>query len=208
MPDKVTAEQRINLLSELEREAVVSQQSLAKRLAVSAGLINALMKRAVRKGLVKVKTAPRKRYAYYLTPRGLGEKSRLVAKYLEDSLSFFRLAKQEYADLFSGARAQGATRFILIGRGELADIAAIAARETGVNLIGVFDRDANIGDISDLPVIRDISGVEAGCALVLTASRSPQAEFDGAGELFPDHPVLAPGFLKLSPPSSSETAER
>ena len=47
----------------------------------------------MKKGFVKAKAAPYKRYAYYLTPKGFNEKSRLVAQYLEVSLDFFRTAR-------------------------------------------------------------------------------------------------------------------
>jgi DNA-binding MarR family transcriptional regulator len=85
----------IEFLTSLEEGTVISQMTLSQRINVSVGLINALIKRAVRKGYVKVKSAPYKRYAYYLTPKGFAEKSRLVAQYLEISLGFFRQARQE-----------------------------------------------------------------------------------------------------------------
>ena len=50
---------------------------LKHELGVSVGLINTLIKRAVKKGLVKVREAPYKRYAYYLTPHGFAKKVRL-----------------------------------------------------------------------------------------------------------------------------------
>src|SRR3546814_3103683 len=84
----------------IERGEVVTQVALKQRIGVSVGLINALLKRSVHKGYVKVRKVPYRRYAYYLTPQGFGEKSRLVAKYLETSLSFFREARSQYAELF------------------------------------------------------------------------------------------------------------
>src|SRR3546814_6516309 len=93
----------LDFLTAIERGEVVTQVALKQRIGVSVGLINALLKRSVHNGYVKVRKVPYRRYAYYLTPQGFGEKSRLVAKYLETSLSFFREARSQYAELFERA---------------------------------------------------------------------------------------------------------
>ena len=100
MADKTGLQIEFDLLSALERREVVTQPALAKRLSISVGMVNALLKRAVHKGLVKAKAAPYKRWAYYVTPEGFQEKSRLVAQYLDASLAFFRMARREYRVLF------------------------------------------------------------------------------------------------------------
>ena len=116
MADKIGLQTELELLSALERREVVTQPALAKRLSISVGMVNALLKRAVRKGLVKAKAAPYKRWAYYLTPEGFEEKSRLVARYLDSSLTFFRMARREYRLLFLGGQRAGFRRFVLVGR--------------------------------------------------------------------------------------------
>ena len=123
LADKIGIQTEIELLAALERREVVTQPALAKRLSISVGMVNALLKRAVRKGLVKARAAPYKRWAYYLTLEGFEEKSRLVARYLDSSLAFFRMARREYRLLFLGGRRMGFRRFVLVGRGEVADIA-------------------------------------------------------------------------------------
>src|SRR3546814_9139172 len=75
-----------------------TQRTLATRMGVALGLAKALLKRCAAKGLVKIQNAPARRYAYYLTPKGFAEKSRLVAEYLETSLHFFRGARSQYEE--------------------------------------------------------------------------------------------------------------
>src|SRR3546814_11880534 len=67
-------------------------------MGVALGLANALLKRCAAKGLVKIQNAPARRYAYYLTPKGFAEKSRLVAEYLEPSLHFFRGSRSQRSE--------------------------------------------------------------------------------------------------------------
>ena len=57
--------------------------------------------------------APARRYAYYLTPQGFAEKSRLTVRYLSDSFSFFRMAKSDCAHIFELAKARGFARLVL-----------------------------------------------------------------------------------------------
>ncbi len=80
----------LGLLTAVEANSQLTQRSAAKELGVALGLVNAYLKRCIRKGLIKVKQAPANRYAYYVTPKGFAEKSRLTVEYLSVSLAFFR----------------------------------------------------------------------------------------------------------------------
>ena len=193
---KVPAE--LDFLASLEQGEVVTQMRLSKRVAVSVGLINALLRRAMHKGYVKAKSAPYKRYAYYLTPKGFAEKSRLVAEYLEVSLAFFRTARMEYGELFARASATGARRFALVGGGELAEIALLAAREAEIDIAFVLDRETNKDRVHGIPIARSprqLSGVDA---VVITDSRAPQQTFDSMREYFSEAQILAPDLLRIA----------
>lgn len=127
------------LLTSVEREAQISQRRLANELGVALGLVNLYVKRCVRKGLIKVQQAPSRRFAYYLTPKGFAEKSRLTSDYLMWSLTFFRRARAECAQAMRTAGGRGWRRMALAGGGDLAEIAAMAATEAGVEIVGVLD---------------------------------------------------------------------
>src|SRR5882757_2790655 len=96
------------------------------------GLVNAYLKRCITKGLVKVSGAPARRYAYYLTPHGFAEKSRLTVEYLSESFSFFRLAKADCTQVFDAAKASGFSRLVLAGKSDLAEIAILCAVDAAV----------------------------------------------------------------------------
>src|SRR5690242_18429128 len=85
----------VRLLSAIERDSGLTQRRLSQELGIALGLANTYLKRCVRKGLVKMGQVPMRRYAYYLTPKGFAEKSRLTAEYLTVSLDFFRRARRE-----------------------------------------------------------------------------------------------------------------
>lgn len=194
LPDKTNIETELAIMAVLERGETISQKTLSQRLSVSVGLVNAFLKRVTKRGYVKAKAVPYRRWAYYLTPKGFTEKSRLVATYLEGSLTFFRKARQEYAEIFAQLRAAGRQRVMLVGGGELAEIALLSAREAEIEVVGLFDRETNADGFQGLPVLRDIEPLED-VVLVITASRKPQ-EIYGA-MLSHGKTVVAPSFLHI-----------
>src|ERR1700760_1175383 len=106
-PSKANEGNRIVLgvLNSVE-DGSTSQRRIAAELGVALGLVNAYLKRCVMKGLVKVSEAPARRYAYYLTPNGFSEKTRLTIEYLSFSFSFFRQAKADCSHVFEVAKAR------------------------------------------------------------------------------------------------------
>jgi DNA-binding MarR family transcriptional regulator len=129
----------LGLLESVERDGAKSQRRLATELGIALGLVNAYIKRCINKGLVKVTQAPAGRFAYYLTPHGFAEKSRLTVEYLSYSFSFFRQARADCSAVVDQARARGFSRVVLAGRSDLAEIAAICALESSVKIVAVVD---------------------------------------------------------------------
>ena len=129
----------LGLLESVERDGAKSQRRLAGELDIALGLVNAYIRRCIKKGLVKVTQAPAGRIAYYLTPSGFAEKSRLTIEYLSYSFSFFRQAKADCSAVIEAARARGFSRVALAGRSDLAEIAAICGLESNVKIVAVVD---------------------------------------------------------------------
>lgn len=177
---KLTDRATLSLLSVLEDDGHTTQRGLAARIGVALGLTNSLLKRAVHKGLVKVKDVPAKRLAYYVTPKGFSEKSRLVGEYLTTSLTFFRQARDEYTELYHQAQVRGHERIALYGMGELAEIALISAQEAQTELCGMVQRGSNQASFSGLPVFNSLEAALADNidAVVITTVDAPQAAYD------------------------------
>jgi DNA-binding MarR family transcriptional regulator len=188
----------LEFLTAIERGEVVTQMMLTKRIGVSIGLINALLKRGMHKGYVKARKMPFKRYAYYVTPKGFSEKSRLVAAYLDNSLAFFRRARSQYAEIFERARKTGMSRLILVGAGDLAEIAVLAAWGEGVTLEAIVNPEANQDQRYGLKVIRSLDEIGPVDAVVITESRAPQKAYEDMRERFSEAHVLAPALLKIT----------
>jgi DNA-binding MarR family transcriptional regulator len=177
----------LGVLDAVERDQHVTQRLVASELGIALGLANAYLKRCVRKGLVKVSQVPRRRYAYYLTPQGFAEKSRLTASYLAHSLSFFRNARSQLAAIFVEASARGHRRLALLGDGDLAEIALLVAREGCVEIAGVVKRPLSDTD----PLLLGVEGV------LITDLVDPRTAYDTAIERFEALRVYTPAVLRL-----------
>ncbi|MGQ0810058.1 MAG: winged helix-turn-helix transcriptional regulator [Nitrospiraceae bacterium] len=125
------------LLSEVERDAAVTQRSLATKLGVALGLTNLYLKRLARKGYIKITTIPKHRIQYLLTPRGIAEKSRLTYVYMQYSLSYYRDMRQRLKDVLASLAAAGVKRIVIYGTGELAELSYLSLREMNLTLVGV-----------------------------------------------------------------------
>lgn len=206
---KLSDRATLSLLSVLEDDGHATQRGLAARIGVALGLTNNLLKRAVRKGLVKVKDVPAKRFAYYVTPKGFSEKSRLVAEYLTTSLTFFRQARDEYTDLCQQALDLGHKRIALYGAGELAEIAILSAQGVEAELCAMVHIGANQAHFSGLPIYATLEGaLEQGVdAVIITSTDAPQAAYDHVVEHIGAERVFAAPMLHISKNSTKNGAK-
>lgn len=125
------------VLDVVSREPMVTQRRLSRELGVALGVANAVLRRCVTKGLIKIQQAPIRRYGYYLTPLGFTEKSRLTIEYLNLSFHLFRRAREQFSVIFADLAQAGRRRVLLAGEGELAEIAELSARDGKVEIVGV-----------------------------------------------------------------------
>jgi hypothetical protein len=195
----------LGVLAAVEREPQVTQRRLSSDLGIALGLANAILKRCVRHGLIKISQAPLNRYTYYLTPTGFAEKTRLTLEHLRYSFNLFRDARTQYSALFALLAAQGLRRVALLGVSELAEAAQLSAREAGVSIVSVYDRAyADVAHVG-IPVVRSLAALAGQVdALALTDMRAPNAvlaEAYAACESFglDRSRVLVPVLLAVTP---------
>ena len=198
MSEHMKLKAELDFLTAIERGEVVTQMTLKQRIGVSVGLINALLKRAVNKGYVKVRRAPYKRYAYYLTPQGFSEKSRLVAMYLESSIDFLRQARAQYADVFETSLRHGKNRFALAGAGELAEIAVLSTLGLDIKGLVILDSATERSEVSSVRVVRNLDGHDID-AIVITDTTNPQDTFEHLRRTHPGTTILWPALLRITP---------
>ncbi|MGL4729603.1 MAG: winged helix-turn-helix transcriptional regulator [Bosea sp. (in: a-proteobacteria)] len=186
------------LLASVEREAHVSQRKLASELGVALGLVNTYIKRCVKKGLIKVQEVPSRRYAYYLTPHGFAEKSRLTAEYLSWSLTFFRRARMDCAAVIETAEARGWKSVGLVGGSDLAEIAILAAAEQDMAVAGLIDAGMSRANVMGVAVFASTDAMQPRPdGWIVTSIENAQGMHDALVASHGVRAVLAPALLNV-----------
>jgi DNA-binding MarR family transcriptional regulator len=142
----------LRLMGEIERDASPSQRELSSRLNLSLGLVNTFIKRLVNKGYFKVKTMPRNRVKYFLTPKGLARKSRLTVEYLQYSVNFYKDIKNLLVNKFKEMEKARLNTVMFFGAGEVAELAYLYMQLTDLQLVGIIDDSQDGGDFFEFGV--------------------------------------------------------
>lgn len=181
----------LGVLGVVERDSSVTQRRVASDLGIALGLANSYVRRCILKGYVKVSQAPTRRYAYYLTPKGFAEKSRLTATYLANSFSFFRQARVECDALLASIVANGGQSLVLLGEGDLAEIVRLTSANHDITVLRTVD-----GNGGARAVVRRAGEADH---YIVTSLERPHELYAEALRSFGRARVSAPALLRLPP---------
>ncbi|MDA8106803.1 MAG: winged helix-turn-helix transcriptional regulator [Nitrospiraceae bacterium] len=156
------------LLDEISKGEPLSQRDLSKRLNIALGLVNSYVKNLVSKGYITVKSVPAKRFAYFVTPKGFAEKTRLTYHHLQNFTNLYRGARSNLKTLFREMDESGIKRVVFAGTGEVAEIAYITLQETAMKLVGVVDTEVSEKKFFGQKVkpLSAIEGMKYDCVIV------------------------------------------
>lgn len=135
----VQRKRELELLTEISESEGITQRALAKKLGMALGLTNLYIKRLAKKGYIKIVNVQRSRIRYLLTPQGIAEKSRLAYQYIEYSLAYYMNLRGTYRQRLLPLRRTDGRRVLLVGSGEVAEIAALVLWELDLALEHVVD---------------------------------------------------------------------
>jgi len=158
----------LQILTELSGNDSLTQRDLSSSLGIALGLVNSYIKNLMAKGFITVKAIPPRRYAYFLTPKGFAEKTRLTYNLLQDYTRIYREARTNLKKLFSDLGAGGVKKVIFAGADEVAEIAYLTLQETDIELSGVVDGEL-VGNTffgNEIKPFADIKNIECDCVVV------------------------------------------
>ncbi len=99
------------VLKYLDNTQITSQREISKSLNISLGKINFILKALIDKGIVKARNFKnnknKRAYAYYLTPKGIDEKTRLTISFFDRKSKEYDKLKKELRDLEKEIKASG-----------------------------------------------------------------------------------------------------
>ena len=186
----------LGVLSAVEADSRVTQRSLSNELGVALGLTNSYFKKCIEKGLVKIKQVPANRYAYYLTPTGFSEKSRLTAEYFKTSFSFYRRAKNDLTKIMAVCSEKKLFNIVLSDQSELAEIAIIISFNTNINLVGIIGKNSN-KTINGIPIKADIKLFKKFDKVIITNIYDSQSRYEELSKIISTNRIIVPDLLNL-----------
>ena len=186
----------LRLLEHVADDEALSQAKFAKQVGIAKGLANSYFNRCLQKGWIKLRQVPKQRFFYYLTPKGFAEKASLTAQFLSYSYQFYRDARADLVNTMEEAAAKGHAQLVVLGDGELAEIAAIVSEESKAKVVGfVADKSARTR-IAGQPVVKDWKKIDGADAAVLATVENAKSVYKDFTKAHPDVPVYVPGQLK------------
>ena len=100
---KVREEAHFQILRHLHENPQLSQREIGERVGISVGAVNYCLRALMDRGFVKARNFKRSankiRYAYFLTPSGISEKTLLTARFLKRKIAEYEALRLEIRDL-------------------------------------------------------------------------------------------------------------
>lgn len=129
----------LKIIEAIEKDNSQSQRELAKRLGISLGLVNSLLKKIVQKGYFKVTTIPKNRIRLILTPKGFSEKISLTYRYLTHAVNYYTELREKLCSIVQRIDEENQKTIVIYGANELTEIICLILKEYELELLSIVD---------------------------------------------------------------------
>ena len=133
----------LRLLEELEKNPIVSQRELSHRFGIALGVTNACLRRMARKGWIRIRDLNPRRIGYYLTPKGMLEKTRLTIHLISFRVQHYSELKKVIANRLLEMQRDGRQRIVFYGVSDEMEVAYITLQGVNLKLVGIVEDDEN-----------------------------------------------------------------
>ncbi len=126
------------ILKTIEADASVSQRALSSQMDLNVASINFALKALVKKGLVTMVGENPRRTKYYVTPKGLREKTNLAYKFFGSNINYYKEIRSDIEARITKATSGIKTNVAIYGANELSEIAYIVVSKMNCTFQGFF----------------------------------------------------------------------
>lgn len=134
----------LRLLEELEKNPIVSQRELSHRFGIALGVTNACLRRMARKGWIRIRDLNPRKIGYYLTPKGMLEKTRLTIHLISFRVQHYSELKKVIADRLLEMQRDGRKRIVFYGVSDEMEVAYITLQGVNLTLAGIVEDDEKV----------------------------------------------------------------
>jgi DNA-binding MarR family transcriptional regulator len=116
----LSSETEIDLLEKIvESPSNIRQRDLARIIGLSLGMANAIVKRLVQKGLLKIQKVNNRNIQYIVSPKGMEKIARRSYRYFRQTVKNVVYYKEAIEELLRRVASQGFTEIVLVGASDL-----------------------------------------------------------------------------------------
>ncbi len=134
----------LRLLEELEKNPIVSQRELSHKFGIALGVTNACLRRMARKGWIRIRDLNPRRIGYYLTPKGMVEKTRLTIHLISFRIQHYSELKKVIANRLLEMQSDGRRRIVFYGVSDEMEVAYITLQGVNLKLVGIVEDDEKV----------------------------------------------------------------
>jgi DNA-binding Lrp family transcriptional regulator len=131
----------LRLLEELERNPVISQRKLSHKFNIALGVTNACLRRMARKGWIRIRDLNPRKIGYYLTPKGVLEKTRLTFNLVSFRVQHYAELKKIIGNRLLEMQNEGLKRLVFYGISDEMEVAYITLQGVNLKLVGIVEDD-------------------------------------------------------------------
>jgi len=137
----MSTKNHLDTLLELKDNPSLSQRSLARKLNISLGLTNSILKNLISRGWLKAKKDTGRKLLYIITPKGMANVSRLMYSRFQETLHYYHYTKDLLTVYLMKLYQQGEKTINIYGTGQLAEITYYAGIGTPLKLSAIITDD-------------------------------------------------------------------
>jgi len=144
MDEKIT-----DVLTILDREDSPSQREIASQTGFSVGLVNTLIKKCAKKGLVKIERLNSRNIKYILTPEGIREKTQKTIDYIKRSYQAIQKLQNRVTEIALKHSSEGKDIYIYNEEDEIFDLVINTLEKLDIRY-KVINKDSKIEKINKI----------------------------------------------------------
>ncbi len=144
MPKDVLDEREFELINIIGAKLGSNQRDLSRRMNLSLGQTNMLVRRLIAKGLIRISQLTRRKVKYLLTTKGVAEKMRKSVKYTLNTINSISLIKANVRDVLCDLYGQGERVFYLIGKSDFVILVEMVFNE-------VLGKECELHHMKEIP---------------------------------------------------------
>jgi len=129
------SQHQLKTLLEIKDNPSLSQRSLSRKLNISLGLTNEILRNLIHRGWIKVNKLNGKKWLYIITPAGMTKAAQFAYRRFQETQKNFWDTENIIINLLDEMYQEGKTKLIILGTGKYAKLIFLASADSPLKLI-------------------------------------------------------------------------